>query len=117
MTSSEGIDLTDHTQIVVYRHTLPAGYNSGWYSPYWPTMIVPVKGEVRLAKGCDDGTALPVGSAAMAKGPLLVRSAGEAEYISVSWNVQNAFPIDVPFYLPEPPPSSCPESPLTRPAG
>ncbi len=117
MTNSKDIALTDHTQIVVYRHTVPAGYNSGWYSPYWPSMIVPVKGDLRVSHECGDGTAQPVGSAAMTEGPTLVRSAGAAEYLSVSWNVQNAFPIDVPFYLPELPPTSCPESPLMQPAG
>lgn len=112
MTSSEQLALSDHTQIVVYRHTVPAGYHSGWYSPYWPSVLIPVSGEISVARDCGDGTALPVGSAARTEGPTLVRSDAAAEYLSVSWNVQNAFPIDVPFYLPEAPPSGCPETAL-----
>ncbi|HUR73475.1 MAG TPA: hypothetical protein VMZ00_04320 [Sporichthya sp.] len=112
MASSQGIDLTDHSQIVVYRHTLPAGYSSGWYSPYWPTLIIPVSGDFTVAHGCNDAAAQPVGRASVAQGPMLVKSSGAAEYLSVSWNVQNGFPIDVPFYLPEGPPAECPESAL-----
>jgi hypothetical protein len=43
---------------------------------------------------------------------MLVKSSGAAEYLSISWNIQNAFPIDLPFYLPEMPPAGCPESAL-----
>lgn len=112
MDSSEGIDLEDHTQIVIYRHKLQAGHNSGWHSPYWPTLVIPVGGQIEVAKDCTDSTAYPVGKAFRAQGPLQVRASGTAEYLSVTWNIQNAFPIDVPFYLPEAPPSSCPETAL-----
>ncbi|WP_019872776.1 hypothetical protein [Sporichthya polymorpha] len=112
MDSSAGIDLTDHTQIVVYRHQVPAGYSSGWHSPYWPTLVIPVAGQLDVARGCTDTSAYPVGKGFRADGPVLVRSAGEAEYLSITWNIQNGFPIDLPFYLPEPPPTSCPETAL-----
>ena len=55
-----------------------------------------------------------MGEAFLAEGPMLVESAGAAEYLSVSWGIQSAFPIDVPFYLPETPPTGCPESALPR---
>lgn len=114
MSSSEGIDLEDHTQIVVYRHTVPAGYHSGWHSPYWSTVVIPVRGELTVSRTCADATPRPVGQAFRAQGPLLVTSAAPAEYLSVTWGIQNAFPIDVPLNLPELPPASCPESALPR---
>ncbi|MBA3742157.1 hypothetical protein [Sporichthya sp.] len=112
MGASKGIDLTDHTQIVVYRHKLAAGYSSGWHSPNWPTVIVPISGEITTQHGCTDVTPQPVGEADVATGPILVKSKGAAEYLSVVWNIQNAFPVDAPFNLPEMPPAGCPESAL-----
>jgi len=114
MSSSQRIDVTDHSQIVIYRHTLPAGYNSGWYFPYWPTQIIPVRGEITMQHSCTDATPQPVGQASVAKGPMLVKSSGGAEYLSVTWNIQNGFPIDLPFNLPELPPSGCPNTAVPR---
>lgn len=112
--ASTAIELIDHNQIAVYRHTLPAGYNSGWYSPFDPTVVIPVSGEITSSLGCSDATPRRPGSAFYAEGPLLVTNPGSepAEYLSVSWNIQNGFPVDVPVYVPEPPPTGCMDSVL-----
>jgi hypothetical protein len=113
MGTSQGIDLVDHNQIAIYRHTLPAGYNSGWYAPFDPTFIVPVRGELTTQQDCGDATVRRPGEAFVAGTPMLARTTGAAEYLSVSWNIQNGFPVDQPFYVPELPPTDCPDSPLT----
>lgn len=111
--STQGINLVDHNQIAVYRHTLPAGYNSGWYSPFDPTFIIPVRGELSAQQDCADAATLKPGDAFMPGSRMLVRSSAPAEYLSVSWNIQNGFPVDQPFYIPELPPTDCPDSALT----
>lgn len=112
MSADQSPEMIDHSQIVVYRHKVPAGYNSGWYAPYWPTTVIPVSGDISITHGCNEGKAQPVGQAFPAEGPILTTSGNGAEYLSISWGVQNAFPIDVPFYLPERPPFECPETAL-----
>lgn len=110
--SDEQIDLLDHNQIVVYRHTMPAGFNSGWFASFDPTVIVPVAGQMEWSQGCDDAVPRPVGTAFYPEGPHLARNVGSgpAEYLSLVWNVQNGAPVDVPVLIPELPPTECPDS-------
>lgn len=110
MGSAQGIDLIDHNQITIYRHTLPAGYSSGWHSPYDPTFVVPVTGEFTTQQDCADVTSRKPGGAFLVDPHVLVRAAGAAEYLSVSWNTQNGFPVEQPLYVPELPPTECPDS-------
>lgn len=112
MAGDQAIDLTDHNQIAIYRHTLPAGYNSGWYATFDPTFILPGSGEISTQQDCNDALTRRPGDAFMASTPVLVRSTGAAEYLSVSWNIQNGFPVDQPFYVPELPPTDCPDTVL-----
>lgn len=112
MGAAQGISLIDHNQIAIYRHTVPAGYNSGWYSPFDPTFVVPVRGEITVANDCADAVTREPGTAFMANPRTLVRSTGGAEYLSVSWNIQNGMSVEQPLYIPELPPTDCPDSPL-----
>ncbi len=112
MGPAQGISLIDHNQITIYRHTVPAGYNSGWFSPYDTTLVVPVRGEFTTQQECTDVTTRKPGGAFVVDPHVQIRATGAAEYLSVAWNTQNGFPVDQPFYVPELPPTDCPDSAL-----
>ncbi len=106
------LDLVDHNQIAIYRHRVPAGYNSGFFSPYDVTFAIPVAGEITTQHECTDATVRRPGQAFALDPHVLVRTAEAAEYVTVAWNIQNGFPVDRPLYVPELPPTDCPDAVL-----
>ncbi len=113
MGAASGIPLIDHNSITIYRHSLPAGHSSSWYSPFDPTLVIPVRGEFSTQQDCADVTARKPGGAFVVEPHVLMRSTEGAEYLSVSWNTQNGLPVDQPYYIPEVPPTDCPDSALS----
>lgn len=111
-TESAGVDLTDHNQIGVYRHVLPAGHEGGWNFHPDPAVVIQTRGSTTVWSDCDSSVTQKPGNAYVqqaAAAPQLITNPGsaEAEYLEVVLNIPRNYPIDFPPIIPSLPPAGC----------